>query len=601
MYRVSLSDSEDSGDTVLPHGYFKPFGPDRVRTSPSQRDKLKRKLERQLEDRLAVRHKDRQDLLKLVELVFVGLERCLNAEELEADLRPYLEDSGPFVEWVQRYLEGLGEDQESPSEGPGEDRELDVATAPAAAEPSAASTPAPSGSVSPVLASPAPAEPPVAVPMPPPAPASPPRAEACCSRGVPVACPTPAKAMPRRKPSRPPSAAPAAPGRPDEVREAPPSPRRSAPPADDPRDHALGQDAQARCEVPVVTISDEEEAPCSSPRDAPVAVPGSGAANSSSSSRPSRRAAGSVGAVGRCLTPRRAVTPPRRAITPPKAPPQPPPSAAPPGHAAGLPPPPLLGFGGQGPHGRVRRGRSWSPGAEEVWSETGSEDRANVRSSWGGRSRSRDEGVAERGGGPRLPDRLAKLSRAMSGILRHRAHEEGVRLSSDGFARLSEVLRILHGRYSVAEALATVRQSVYRDGSPRFELDKLGKKDRDPLIRALGGHTIPDIGVDVQAPRSAGQKRKREGPRKREGLHGALSRAMSKVLRYEAFEEGWAATADVIRKMRKFSPRQEDLERVVQTSFHSDGTPRFEMKQLASQPWVRAVRKRSMRGEECFD
>jgi len=189
----------------------------------------------------------------------------------------------------------------------------------------------------------------------------------------------------------------------------------------------------------------------------------------------------------------------------------------------------------------------------------------------------------------------------MSGILRHRAHEEGVRLSSDGFARLSEVLRILHGRYSVAEALATVRQSVYRDGSPRFELDKLGKKDRDPLIRALGGHTIPDIGVDVQAPRSAGQKRKREGPRKREGLHGALSRAMSKVLRYEAFEEGWAATADVIRKMRKFSPRQEDLERVVQTSFHSDGTPRFEMKQLASQPWVRAVRKRSMRGEECFD
>ena len=78
----------------------------------------------------------------------------------------------------------------------------------------------------------------------------------------------------------------------------------------------------------------------------------------------------------------------------------------------------------------------------------------------------------------RLPDSLVPFSKALSGVLRHRAPELGIRMQSDGYADVNEVLRSLSGgrwwrdtSMTKEEAFRFVAQhSLHSDGCPRFEL-----------------------------------------------------------------------------------------------------------------------------------
>ena len=75
-----------------------------------------------------------------------------------------------------------------------------------------------------------------------------------------------------------------------------------------------------------------------------------------------------------------------------------------------------------------------------------------------------------------------RISRFLSGLLRHFPHKFGIEVDENGWAKIEEVEKVLKKRYGVGEEL--IRKIVMQDEKGRFELAE-GK------IRARYGHSIP--------------------------------------------------------------------------------------------------------------
>ena len=97
--------------------------------------------------------------------------------------------------------------------------------------------------------------------------------------------------------------------------------------------------------------------------------------------------------------------------------------------------------------------------------------------------------------GHRNGDGDVKLSKALSWLLRHGAKNEGIRLTSDGFADLKEILkhRSFAGRFTVAD----VERVVANDAKQRYTLRRCGGEGsvdvEDPHlleIKANQGHSV---------------------------------------------------------------------------------------------------------------
>ena len=75
-----------------------------------------------------------------------------------------------------------------------------------------------------------------------------------------------------------------------------------------------------------------------------------------------------------------------------------------------------------------------------------------------------------------------KVSKFLSGLLRHYPEKFGIKVDKNGFADLKKILNILNERYGIDEL--SLKALVHLDKKGRFEI--IGDK-----IRAKYGHTIP--------------------------------------------------------------------------------------------------------------
>jgi len=75
-----------------------------------------------------------------------------------------------------------------------------------------------------------------------------------------------------------------------------------------------------------------------------------------------------------------------------------------------------------------------------------------------------------------------RLSKALSGYLRHWAKDEGLPIDSDGWVSISELVEAIDGNISRAD----IKQVVSNDSKGRYEI-------RDNKVRAVYGHSIEDV------------------------------------------------------------------------------------------------------------
>ncbi|KAI5926612.1 hypothetical protein F4810DRAFT_707700 [Camillea tinctor] len=112
-----------------------------------------------------------------------------------------------------------------------------------------------------------------------------------------------------------------------------------------------------------------------------------------------------------------------------------------------------------------------------------------------GRGKRGGRGGKGRGGGGGGQDREVLISKALSKLLRHAAHEAGIQLDDEGFAPLDKVMQWPRLR-SLNPTLSEIRQSVADNAKQRFTLKpspgaEVGEDDpRHWLIRANQGHSI---------------------------------------------------------------------------------------------------------------
>ena len=85
---------------------------------------------------------------------------------------------------------------------------------------------------------------------------------------------------------------------------------------------------------------------------------------------------------------------------------------------------------------------------------------------------------------------LVTLSKALTSVLRHRAHQMGISIREDGFAKVHEVLAVLRGPWNSIHVAEVVRRSFDAAGKARFELRE---EDGCGLIRTLERHTMKDV------------------------------------------------------------------------------------------------------------
>jgi putative RNA 2'-phosphotransferase len=75
-----------------------------------------------------------------------------------------------------------------------------------------------------------------------------------------------------------------------------------------------------------------------------------------------------------------------------------------------------------------------------------------------------------------------RLSKALSGYLRHWANDEGLPIDSDGWVPISELIEAIDGNVSRAD----IEQIVSNDEKGRYEIS-------DNKVRAVYGHSIEDV------------------------------------------------------------------------------------------------------------
>jgi len=78
-------------------------------------------------------------------------------------------------------------------------------------------------------------------------------------------------------------------------------------------------------------------------------------------------------------------------------------------------------------------------------------------------------------------DQRVKISKFLSGLLRHFPHKFGIELDKDGYASFNRVMEVIKARYGIDES--HLKAIVTLDRKRRFEI-------RDGKIRARYGHSI---------------------------------------------------------------------------------------------------------------
>ncbi|AEA46368.1 RNA 2'-phosphotransferase [Archaeoglobus veneficus] len=78
-------------------------------------------------------------------------------------------------------------------------------------------------------------------------------------------------------------------------------------------------------------------------------------------------------------------------------------------------------------------------------------------------------------------EEIGRISRFLSGLLRHFPHKFGVKVDSEGWASLEDVERVIKERYGAG--MDIIRHIVNNDPKGRFEI-------KDGRIRARYGHSI---------------------------------------------------------------------------------------------------------------
>ncbi|KAF9617853.1 hypothetical protein IFM89_039035 [Coptis chinensis] len=120
------------------------------------------------------------------------------------------------------------------------------------------------------------------------------------------------------------------------------------------------------------------------------------------------------------------------------------------------------------------------------------------RKSHGGRGKGmekRDDGQRTNGGrGGSSPDKIDALGRLLTRILRHIASELNLNMRSDGYVKVSDVLKLNMKTFVDipirSHTVEDIREAVRRDNKQRFSL--LEEND-ELLIRANQGHTVKTI------------------------------------------------------------------------------------------------------------
>ncbi|RFU25862.1 hypothetical protein B7463_g10474, partial [Scytalidium lignicola] len=135
---------------------------------------------------------------------------------------------------------------------------------------------------------------------------------------------------------------------------------------------------------------------------------------------------------------------------------------------------------------------SFSRGGRRNENPKGERDRRNKDAAGGGSGRNKNA----RGGGL---GREVMISKALSKLLRHAAHEEGIELDSEGFARLDQVMKWQRLK-ALQITFADIQTAVEDNTKQRFSLkpnpalssppDPSSEEPSDWVIRANQGHSI---------------------------------------------------------------------------------------------------------------
>ena len=135
---------------------------------------------------------------------------------------------------------------------------------------------------------------------------------------------------------------------------------------------------------------------------------------------------------------------------------------------------------------------------------------------------------------------------------------------------------------------ASKGRSVLRARRPQDESSarRSARKTKRPLGEAPAGRSaLRTSSHRTQTPGgSARPKLSEPWTRSLPSYSCGLHNAFSSILRHRAFEEnvlilqdGFAPVDHVLRSIRRLRTSRADVERLVETSRHGDGTPRFEL------------------------
>ncbi|CAN6183183.1 unnamed protein product [Urochloa humidicola] len=166
----------------------------------------------------------------------------------------------------------------------------------------------------------------------------------------------------------------------------------------------------------------------------------------------------------------------------------------------------------------------------------------------------RDRGYGGQGSGGD-GRRIAALGRIMSRVLRHMAAGLGLKMRTDGYVRVSDLLKLNLWTYAEvplkSHTVDEIREAVRRDSKQRFSLLE---EDGELLIRANQGHTVttvtsesllkPILSADEVSVCVHGTFRKRLGSILQSGLN-----RMERL--HVHFSSGLPSDGEVISGMRK--------------------------------------------------
>ena len=173
---------------------------------------------------------------------------------------------------------------------------------------------------------------------------------------------------------------------------------------------------------------------------------------------------------------------------------------------------------------------SMSSGKSNQPPTNGDEPRRQGKKGGGGKGGGGGGGRGRHGSGDKA------LSHALSWALRHSAPSIGLKMSSDGYVVLEDILTSPHPRFAQHSwTEADVRRVVAESDKQRFRLEHRTVNGRDDVlcIRANQGHSIPNIVcLELLTPISADELRSMDTI-----VHGTYREAWEKHIRTEGLSK----------------------------------------------------------------